>query len=252
MAVLHDNTSRIQGLLSDISNLPKDRYEEGLAEGYDNGYETGHDNGYDSGYAAGNAYGYESGHTEGVKQGYADGYEQGEFAATQEKQEMIDTIITGGEGTVKELESNVTSLRRYALDYADFVTIRLPEATGTANYAIANCTYLENVYLPKATSLTQYSFQNCTKLQRLDFPLVKSISNDVFSGCSKLVTLILRSSVMCTLSNADSFTNTPIAKETGYIYVPAELVDTYKAATNWATYADQIRAIEDYPDICGV
>ena len=26
----------------------------------------------------------------------------------------------------------------------------------------------------------------------------------------------------------------------------AALVDSYKAATNWSTYADQIRALEDY------
>jgi hypothetical protein len=38
---------------------------------------------------------------------------------------------------------------------------------------------------------------------------------------------------------------------TGYIYVPATLVDTYKAGTNWSTHADQIRAIEDYPEITG-
>ena len=38
---------------------------------------------------------------------------------------------------------------------------------------------------------------------------------------------------------------------TGYIYVPAAMVDAYKAATNWAKYADQIRAIEDYPAITG-
>lgn len=44
---------------------------------------------------------------------------------------------------------------------------------------------------------------------------------------------------------------TAIASATGYIYVPQSLVDQYKAATNWATYANQIRAIEDYPEITG-
>lgn len=32
----------------------------------------------------------------------------------------------------------------------------------------------------------------------------------------------------------------------GYIYVPRSMVDTLKSATNWSTYADQIRALEDY------
>lgn len=53
MAVLHDNTSRIQGLIADISTLPKDRYEEGLAEGYANGHTDGVSEGYGSGYEAG-------------------------------------------------------------------------------------------------------------------------------------------------------------------------------------------------------
>jgi hypothetical protein len=30
----------------------------------------------------------------------------------------------------------------------------------------------------------------------------------------------------------------------GSIYVPASLVDAYKSATNWATYADRITAID--------
>lgn len=34
-------------------------------------------------------------------------------------------------------------------------------------------------------------------------------------------------------------------------YVPSTIVDGYKSETNWSTYAAQIRAIEDYPEICG-
>jgi hypothetical protein len=56
---------------------------------------------------------------------------------------------------------------------------------------------------------------------------------------------------MATLYNNEVFTSTPIADGTGYIYVPAALVDTYKADSNWSVYENQIRAIEDYPDICG-
>ena len=54
-----------------------------------------------------------------------------------------------------------------------------------------------------------------------------------------------------TLKNISAFNSTPIKSGTGYIYVPMSLVDTYKSATNWSTFANQFRAIEDYPDICG-
>ena len=34
-------------------------------------------------------------------------------------------------------------------------------------------------------------------------------------------------------------------------YVPTSLVEAYKSATNWSACAEQIRAIEDYPEITG-
>ena len=43
--------------------------------------------------------------------------------------------------------------------------------------------------------------------------------------------------------------STPLAKGTGYIYVPRALLNDYKTAENWSTYAAQIRAIEDYPEL---
>lgn len=73
----------------------------------------------------------------------------------------------------------------------------------------------------------------------------------MFYECQVLETVIIRTSEICVLDSYMAFTGTPIESGTGYIYVPSALVDSYKAATNWTTYADQIRAIEDYPDICG-
>lgn len=85
----------------------------------------------------------------------------------------------------------------------------------------------------------------------LDLSTVTTIGSYAFNGCSALATLILRSDTVCTLTATNAFASTPIASGTGYVYVPAALVDEYKAATNWSTYADQIRAIEDYPEITG-
>lgn len=52
---------------------------------------------------------------------------------------------------------------------------------------------------------------------------------------------------MSALSAASAFTGTNIAYGKGAIYVPSELVDSYKIATNWSTYADQIYPISAYP-----
>ena len=63
---------------------------------------------------------------------------------------------------------------------------------------------------------------------------------------SAFTTLILRSETVATLPSTSAFSSTPIASGTGYIYVPRALVDSYKAASNWSTYANQFRALEDY------
>lgn len=72
-----------------------------------------------------------------------------------------------------------------------------------------------------------------------------------FINCSALEALILRGDTVKTLGAVSALSGTPIAEGTGYIYVPSALLESYKAETNWATFADQFRAIEDYPDITG-
>jgi hypothetical protein len=61
-----------------------------------------------------------------------------------------------------------------------------------------------------------------------------------------LTTVILRSESLCTLENVSAFNGTPIASGTGCIYVPAALVNSYKTATNWSSFASKFRALEDY------
>jgi len=60
--------------------------------------------------------------------------------------------------------------------------------------------------------------------------------------------LILRNeSTIVTLSSSEVFdTSDGIGAGIGYIYVPAALIEEYKSATNWSTYATQFRALEDY------
>ena len=95
------------------------------------------------------------------------------------------------------------------------------------------------------------SFYNCINLAKIDFDVLEEMKNADFYQCSALTAVIIRSPAVCMMSDSNAFKSTPIASGTGYIYVPAALVDSYKAATNWTKYANQIRAIEDYPDICG-
>ena len=125
-------------------------------------------------------------------------------------------------------------------------------ATSIGKSAFYSCSALTSVSLPAATSIGESAFQYCSALTSVSLPVATSIGNSAFYSCSKLEALILENAdAVCQLSSIYALRDTLIASGTGYIYVPSALVDTYKAATNWSTYANQIRAIEDYPEICG-
>ena len=146
---------------------------------------------------------------------------------------------------------SATSIGGNAFQHCSSLTsVNLPSATSIGKSAFTGCYNLASVDLPKATSIENAVFSGCTKLASVNFPVVISIGSSAFYQCS-LTTLILRSETMCALANTNAFSSTPIASGTGYIYVPEALVEEYKVATNWSTYANQFRAIEDYPDICG-
>lgn len=175
--------------------------------------------------------------------------------------ERLRAIITNLETIEDALATN--SLTEYSNDrimylegYAfyrrsNLTTINLPAILGIGSYAFYQCIGLTTVNMPLLRNINAYAFYSCTQLPIVDFPEASKLSMYAFHGCTVLSTVILRRETLVTLDNVNVFTDTPIASGTGYIYVPSALVEEYKAATNWSTYADQIRAIEDYPDITG-
>lgn len=138
------------------------------------------------------------------------------------------------------------------------MSLSIPNMTGyTYQYMAAYCGSLKTVDVKQASYISSYSFYSCANLGKLEFNRVGTIATNAFNGCTKLATLILRSGSLVTLGGTSAFTGTKIAGTGGYIYVPKTLDDgsdgvaTYKAATNWSTYASKFRAIEDYPEITG-
>lgn len=156
--------------------------------------------------------------------------------------------------TMTELNNSlVTSLRTRACQGATkLVTVNLPNVTSLGSYAFYQCSGLVTAKLPKLTSVSTQTWYSCTNLRHADCGQLGNIPAQTFNACSALTELILRKTgSICTLSNVNGVNNSPIGKGTGYVYVPAALIESYKTATNWSTFADQFRAIEDYPEICG-
>lgn len=129
------------------------------------------------------------------------------------------------------------------LTAADFRSLKT-----VTDYTFRNCTALESVNIDAAQIVNQYAFYGCTSLKQIRIPYhaVTQIRPYAFGNCSNLVALVFSHYLCANLNDVSALSGTPIASGTGYIYVPAALVDTYKAATNWSTYADQFRALEDY------
>lgn len=130
-------------------------------------------------------------------------------------------------------------------------SINLPLVTTCGGNAFTSCSQLTDVQMPLLIEITTNMFMSCSSLVKIKLPALQNINQNGFAYSSSFETLILPNTQMCTLSNKNAFTITKIAKGTGYIYVPQALIEDYKVATNWVTYAAQFRAIEDYPDICG-
>lgn len=116
--------------------------------------------------------------------------------------------------------------------------------TGALGSAFWGCSKLSQVSLPLVTTIMSFTFRD-TVIQKIDFLSVNNIESRAFIYARQLDTLILRNSNVCVLKNIDAFDSTKIAAGTGYIYVPDNLVDSYKIATNWVTFANQIKPISE-------
>ena len=127
----------------------------------------------------------------------------------------------------------------------------LPAVTRVNAQGIDDCPMLTTLEIPNVTYLGNSAVRGAVSLRMVSINAKVSLDYACFVNCSSLDALILRSNSLCDLNYTNAFNTTPIESGTGYVYVPRSLVDSYKSATNWSTYASQIRAIEDYPDITG-
>lgn len=178
------------------------------------------------------------------------------------------------DNTITKVDSNVKSIAGYACrGMSKLKTVNLPNATSIGNYAFYYCTALTSINAPKVTSLGSYTLYNCGAIKSVNFPLVNSIGQNTFYSCggleradfgvagtinqagfaycSKLKALILRKTgTICKLATAtNAFQGSAIADGTGYVYVPDELVDEYRVATNWVNYASQIRGLSNLDNL---
>lgn len=122
------------------------------------------------------------------------------------------------------------------------ISASFPSVTRVGGYAFV-LAGLGKLALPAATTISS----NTTRAAEVDFTALKSIPAFAFLADYNLVSVILRNSSVCTMASTNALTRTPIASGIGHIFVPDDLVDAYKSATNWVTYASRIVPLSEYP-----
>lgn len=102
---------------------------------------------------------------------------------------------------------------------------------------------LKSVKCASARSIERCAFEGLTKIETIDILGGGDIERmaDRNKALESLVNFIMRNDE--TVTHVDAYT---AFAETTNIYVPDALVDSYKTATNWSKYAEQIHPLSEY------
>ena len=142
-----------------------------------------------------------------------------------------------------------TYVKTYAFNGDKLLTsVNVSSASVISAYGFGGCTALTSAYFPNVNTVGNYGFNGCQNLSALYLSHTISeqglFSQSAFATCYNLLSLYLLGSTIYKLSNKNAFGNTPISTYTtstggvrGSIFVPSDLLATYKAATNWTTYS---------------
>ena len=131
-------------------------------------------------------------------------------------------------------------------DCSSLTSVEIPDGVTELNdYLFKNCTSLTNVIIPNSiTCFRRDVFEGCSSLISIEIPgSIGSMYSGVFYDCENLISVTFNSITPPTLvSGAAIFGNNPSSL---VIYVPAESVEAYKAASGWSSYATKIQAIPE-------
>lgn len=130
-------------------------------------------------------------------------------------------------------------------------TLTIPTTVITINgEAFSDCSGLETAHFDSQDGELGWGmFRNCTSLEyislsdsitRIGFT-ASSYNTQTFNGCTSLQTIDFGTTrtTVPTLYNTNNFSGLPSGWE---IWVPEDLVEDWKAANNWSTFADHIVA----------
>ena len=163
------------------------------------------------------------------------------------------------------IPNGVTSIESNAFSYCYSLSlITIPNSvTSIGDYAFNSCYSLSSITIPNGvTMITDNAFYSCYSLSLITIPNgVTSIESNAFRLCYSLTSITIPNGVTSIESNAfrscysvafydfSNYTSVPTLSSNNafngipadcQIRVPVSLVDAWKTATNWSTYANYI------------
>lgn len=153
-----------------------------------------------------------------------------------------DAVINIGKYTLYGCSSlkhlyfpNVVSIEEHVFHTLGCENLILPNLKTMGAACFVNTTTLKRLIIPKCVSLTPNTCSS-TGIYVLDAGNTSLIPSS--SSMPNLTILVLRNNVLTTLENRSCI------RSIEEIYVPQDLIEQYKVATNWATYADKFKPLE--------
>lgn len=140
------------------------------------------------------------------------------------------------------IPNSITNIYGYVFyGCSSLVSVTIPNSvTSIYSYVFAYCDSLASITIPNSViSIGDAMFNNCISLASITIPKdVTSIGYSMFYNCYGVAFYDFTAcTTVPTLTNTNAFTGISADCE---IRVPVSLVDAWKAATNWSTYADHI------------
>ena len=151
--------------------------------------------------------------------------------------------------TIKTISNDeVTSIGTNAFANCDSLTTALfPNATYIGGSAFNSCSALTTVDFSNVATIDGNGLYGCSSLINVCFPKLTRIETRAFDNCSGILCLIILSPEVATLVSSDAFNNSGITTGSGYVYVPDDLVESYKSANNWSDYSGKIKGLSELP-----
>lgn len=136
--------------------------------------------------------------------------------------------------------AGITEVRDYAFYHSEITNITLPDtATEIGLNAFDFCSSLTSINIPDGvTSIGSYALEYCSSLTSITIP---ANVTTIGSNALKIGSLTNKATITMEPTTPPSiWSNTFNAGYLNKIIVPAGCGEVYKAATNWAAYADYI------------